>query len=85
MIKCFLCMDVELQVVVIVGIIIRERIPTIRYRFLSKFRRETVWMMSAVQKSTMVIMFISVDYRKKDRQRFIALTVPNIFQDSSRK
>jgi hypothetical protein len=85
MIKCFLCMDVELQVVVIVGIIIRERIPTIRYRFLSKFRRETVWMMSAVQKSTMVIMFTSVDYRKKDRQRFIALTVPNIFQDSSRK
>jgi hypothetical protein len=85
MIKCFLCMDVELQVVVIVGIIIRERIPTIRYRFLSKFRRETVWMMSAVQKYTMATVFTSVDYRKKDRQRFIALTVPNIFQDSSRK
>jgi hypothetical protein len=78
-------MDVEPQVVVIVGIIIREQIVIIRSHFPSKFIKGIVWMMLAVQKYTMATVFTSVDYRKRDRQKFIDLTVPNIFQDSSRK
>jgi hypothetical protein len=78
-------MDAERLEGAIAGIIIPAPIRTIPFLFLFRFKRGTVWMTWDALKLPRAIVFTSVVYRRKVRQKFIVLMDPSIFRDFSKR